>query len=101
MPVPIQSGPGQWLYASPTYTDQCGCMPDTSLVIGPSGVRALPVAAGTNEGGHYFAYFSSYLLTPIRQIPIRDCHRILKDLGNLHTPVTRLISTLYTAPSRW
>ena len=23
---------------------------------GPSGVRALPLAAGTNEGGHYFAY---------------------------------------------
>ena len=22
--------------------------------IGPSGVRALPLAAGTNEGGHYF-----------------------------------------------
>ena len=25
--------------------------------IGPSGVRALPLAAGTNEGGHYFRYF--------------------------------------------
>ena len=24
--------------------------------IGPSGVRALPLAAGTNEGGHYFRY---------------------------------------------
>ena len=24
---------------------------------GPSGVRALPLAAGTNEGGHYFRYF--------------------------------------------
>ena len=24
---------------------------------GPSRVRALPVAAGTNEGGHYFRYF--------------------------------------------
>ena len=23
---------------------------------GPSGVRALPLAAGTNEGGHYFRY---------------------------------------------
>ena len=22
--------------------------------VGPSGVRALPLAAGTNEGGHYF-----------------------------------------------
>ena len=27
---------------------------------GPSGVRALPLAAGINEGGHYFAYFSSF-----------------------------------------
>ena len=25
-----------------------------SISIGPSGVRALPLAAGTNEGGHYF-----------------------------------------------
>ena len=29
---------------------------------GPSGVRALPVAAGTNEGGHYFLYFFPHLL---------------------------------------
>ena len=27
-----------------------------------SGVRALPVAAGTNEGGHYFRYFSFFPL---------------------------------------
>ena len=27
--------------------------------IGPSGVRALPLAAGINEGGHYFRYFST------------------------------------------
>jgi hypothetical protein len=24
-----------------------------TLIIGPSGVRALPLAAGINEGGHY------------------------------------------------
>ena len=24
-------------------------------LIGPSGVRALPLAAGTNEGGHYWS----------------------------------------------
>ena len=29
---------------------------------GQSGVRALPLAAGINEGGHYFRYFSSFLL---------------------------------------
>ena len=31
----------------------CGYYVDVPK-IGPSGVRALPVAAGTNEGGHYF-----------------------------------------------
>ena len=25
-----------------------------ALIVGPSGVRALPVAAGTNESDHYF-----------------------------------------------
>ena len=37
----------------------------TGHIIGPSGVRALPLAAGTNEGGHYFRYifhFLSYLI---------------------------------------
>jgi hypothetical protein len=34
----------------------------TILGIGPSGVRALPLAAGINEGGHYFRYFSVLLL---------------------------------------
>ena len=29
----------------------------------PSGVRALPVAAGTNEGGHYFRYFFTFVLS--------------------------------------
>ena len=29
---------------------------------GPSGVRALPLAAGINEGGHYFRYFFLFLL---------------------------------------
>jgi hypothetical protein len=29
---------------------------------GPSVVRVLPLAAGRNEGGHYFRYFSTFLL---------------------------------------
>ena len=41
--------------------------------IGPRGVRALPLAAGINVGGHYFAYiiplfsslFSSLFLPPL------------------------------------
>ena len=33
--------------------------------IGPSGVRALPLAAGINVGGHYFTYFSFFLLPPL------------------------------------
>ena len=48
--------------------DNCSCFllllniqkPQLSLIvnriIGPSGVRALPLAAGMNEGGHYFWY---------------------------------------------
>jgi hypothetical protein len=34
------------------------------LKIGPSGVRALPLAAGRNEGGHYFSYFFLFLFLP-------------------------------------
>ena len=29
---------------------------------GPSGVRALPLAAGRNEGGHYFRYIILFFL---------------------------------------
>ena len=37
--------------------------------IGPSGVRALPFAAGINEGGLYFRYFgSSVLRVPAEQL---------------------------------
>ena len=34
----------------------------TILGIGPSGVRALPLAAGINVGGHYFRYISTLVL---------------------------------------
>ena len=30
---------------------------------GPSGVRALPLAAGINEGGHYFRYIILFLFS--------------------------------------
>jgi hypothetical protein len=30
---------------------------------GPSGVRALPLAAGINEGGHYFRYIFLFLFS--------------------------------------
>jgi hypothetical protein len=38
---------------------------------GPSGVRALPLAAGINVGGHYFRSFSTFLflLTADVKIP--------------------------------
>ena len=38
-----------------------------SVHIGPSGVRALPLAAGINEGGHYFRYFGS---SGVRALPL-------------------------------
>ena len=31
---------------------------------GPSGVCALPLAAGINEGGHYFRYFFLFCFLP-------------------------------------
>ena len=50
--------------------------------IGPSGVRALPLAAGRNEGGHYFRYFSfffsSFLVGTVVQNPRRGCRRVPK-----------------------
>ena len=46
---------------------------------GPSGVRALPLAAGINEGGHYFSYFSTSFLgvgTAVIQNHRRGCRRV-------------------------
>ena len=37
------------------------------LTIGPSGVRALPLAAGRNEGGHYFRYIGP---SGVRALPL-------------------------------
>ena len=36
-------------------------------IIGPSGVRALPLADGINEGGHYFRYFGP---SGVRALPL-------------------------------
>ena len=47
--------------------------------VGPVGVRALPLAAGRNKGGHYFRYFSSLLLLlggTVIQNPRRGCRRV-------------------------
>ena len=47
---------------------------------GPSGVRALPLAAGTNKGGHYFRYIFPLLLvvlvTTVIQNHRRGCRRV-------------------------
>jgi hypothetical protein len=37
------------------------------LLIGPSGVHALPLAAGRNEGGHYFRYIGP---SGVRALPL-------------------------------
>jgi hypothetical protein len=51
-------------------------------LIGPSGVHALPLAAGINVGGHYKWHFFLLLLSLslqlIAQSPRRDCRRVLK-----------------------
>ena len=41
------------------------CFPRAN--IGPSGVRALPLAVGINEGGHYFRYFGP---SGVRALPL-------------------------------
>ena len=42
--------------------------------IGPSGLRVLPLAAGINEGGHYFRFFFLFfLLTTAIQNHRRGC----------------------------
>ena len=48
------------------------------IIFGPSGVSALPVTAGTNEGGHYFCYFftSSSSWAHGYSNLIMGCHRI-------------------------
>ena len=51
------------------------------LSFGPSGVRALPLAAGINEGGHYFRYFSTFLVVVVTtaiQNHRRGCRRVPK-----------------------
>ena len=47
--------------------------------VGPGGLRALPLAAGINEGGHYFRYFSFLVLvvlTTAIQNHRRGCRRV-------------------------
>jgi hypothetical protein len=59
--------------------------------IGPSGVRALPLAAGINEGGHYFRYFgpSALLLTTAIQNHRRGYCRVSKMLHGLLTKINK------------
>ena len=54
--------------------------PQSSTTIGPSGVRALPLAAGRNVGGHYKCYFFSFSLSLqlIANFPRRGYRRVLK-----------------------
>ena len=42
-------------------------MATKNMVIGPSGVRALPLAAGIHKGGHYFRYFGP---SGVRALPL-------------------------------
>ena len=47
-------------------------------IVGPSGMRALHMASGRNEGGHYFRYFfhSSLLGAVVIQNTRRGCCRV-------------------------
>jgi hypothetical protein len=67
---------------------------NTFINFGPSGVHALPFAAGINEGGHYFTYiiplFFSLLTTAI-QNHRRGCRR---DFKYLHGPLKKIIKIM-------
>ena len=55
------------------YETPCYC---TFNIVGPSGVRALPLAAGINEGDHYFRYFySSCLLVVVVTTVVQNLRR--------------------------
>ena len=62
----LSTGFGHWI------TEQCRCVVILMIgnVICPSGVRALPLAAAINEGGHYFRYFGP---SGVRALPLADC----------------------------
>ena len=56
-------------------------IPFSRCDFGPRGVRVLPLAAGINEGGHYFRYIIplvilSCLLTTAIQNHRRGCRRV-------------------------
>ena len=51
-----------------------GTDPPPESDVGPSGVRALPLAAAINEGGHYFRYLLLLSCSSYH----RCCHRVPK-----------------------
>jgi hypothetical protein len=62
---------------------------------GPSGVCALPLAAGINEGGHYFRYFYFLGVTTAIQNHKRVCHSFflhgLLSNKNRRIPIKKII----------
>ena len=46
------------------------CRNDGGHYFGPGGVRALPLAAGRNKGGHYFLYIIPLLLLLLFLVPL-------------------------------
>ena len=49
---------------------------------GPSGVCALPLAAGINEGGHYFRHFFPLLLVVVLTTAIQNHRRGYRRVSN-------------------
>ena len=74
--VPLPASCSQCDYKPPNYCWHGKCVNSGKFFdkIGPSGVHALPLAAGINVGGHYFAYYFTLLffsssLTAVVKIP--------------------------------
>ena len=53
-------------------------LPEQEGYFGPSGVRALPLVAGRNEGGNYFRYFSTCFLLLLGGTVIQNPRRAPK-----------------------
>ena len=57
------------------------------IIIGPSGVRALPLAAGINEGGHYFSRPTAQSAEGLLQVDCVYLSDYVSILSHISSPV--------------
>ena len=59
--------------------------------IGPSGVRALPLAVGINVGGHYKWHLGPSGGSRVRRFGSEDPHRRERKFHNIFTDIKQLV----------